>query len=112
MGGTVRWITNWLDGHIQRVVVNGSESQWTSVTSCVTQGSVLGPVLLSIFTNDTNEGFECTLCKFIDDTKLNDALDTPERWDTIQKDLDKLGKWAHGNLTRFNKAKYNLLHMG
>ncbi|KAJ7402724.1 Ig heavy chain V region C3-like protein [Pitangus sulphuratus] len=78
-GWTVGWIRNWLDGHIQRVVVNVSESQWTSVTSGVTLGSILGPVLFNIFINDTDEGIECTLSKFADASKLIGVVDNTRR---------------------------------
>ncbi|TRZ24759.1 hypothetical protein HGM15179_002313 [Zosterops borbonicus] len=49
--------------------------------------------------------------KFSDITKLSGMADTPEGWDTVQRDLHKLKKWVHKNLTRFNKAKSNM-HLG
>lgn len=37
---------------------------------------------------------ECTLSKFVGNTKLSSLVDTPERRDTIQKDLERLERWA------------------
>ena len=74
-GWTGRWIKNWLDGHIQRLTVNGLMSKRKLITSGVPQGSTVGPVLFNIFISDTGSGIECTVSTFVDDTKLSGAID-------------------------------------
>ena len=65
-------------------------SSWTPVTSCVPQGSVLGPLLFLIYINDLDNGIVSKISKFADDTKLCHSSRNPEEVLQLQEGLNKL----------------------
>jgi len=99
-------------GRVLRVTVNGSVSERGPVTSGVPRGLVLGPVLVDIFVSDMDSAIECTLSKFASNTKPCSVIGTLEGKDAIQKDLDRLERWACVNLMKFNKTKCKVRHLG
>ena len=111
-GGIKDWIEDWLSYRKQRVVLNGKESPWTDVSSGVPQGSVLGPILFTIYINDIDSDIKSKVSKFADDTKLGYACKSAEDCNIIQQDLDKIVKWSDAWQMSFNVEKCKVMHVG
>jgi len=69
-GNLLKWIHSFLTDHFQRVIINGSFSQWLLVNSGVLQGSVLGPLLFLLYVNDIQEVVKHSTIKLFADNAL------------------------------------------
>ncbi len=100
------WIKHWLSNRKQKVVINGVTSEWMPVTSGVSQGYVLGPVLFVIYINDID------LSKFADDMKIGNAVLTECDRRSIQEDLHEISDWSVKWEMPFNINKCQILQVG
>ena len=67
---------------------------WSSVTSGIPQGSVLGPVLFINYINDSPESCDCSTLLFADDTKVFQQVKSTADCEKLQADLNHLQTWA------------------
>ena len=108
-GQTLPWITNWITGCTQRVVVDGEYSDDSDVKSGVPQGTVLGPLVFILYINDISAHTSSSIRLFADDcvlyrvnTGVNDAVE-------LQEDLTQMCAWAKSWHMVFNASKCSML---
>ena len=115
VGELLQWIRGFLTQRKQRVVVNGTASSWKPVTSGVPQGSVLGPLLFTIFVSDIPDDLHNFVSLFADDTKIYAAVQNCERDShatCLQADLNTLYEWSVRMQMRFHPIKCKVMHLG
>ena len=112
-------LLHYLTKRQQYVQIGDNMSSKQLVRTAVPQGSVLGPLLFNIFSNDiihASELFNSIL--YADDTTFNSTLDchgrtTDEIESSIVNELQKIFKWVDVNRLCPNvaKSKFMLFHM-
>lgn len=110
-GKTLHWIKAFLDNRSQSVVLNGSSSDSTPVSSGVPQGSVLGPLLFLVYINDIPENINSKIRLFADDTAIYLTLDQHTQSSILQADLKTLEKWESDWDMEFNPSKCQVIHV-
>ena len=103
-GQLLAWFADYSTGRAQRVVLDGAASQWAPVTSCVLQGSLLWPLLFTIFINDLpgKTVGEMRAALYADDTKLHKNVSSVSDCLSLQTTLANVNDWSKGNNINFN----------
>ena len=94
-----------------RVVVNGVKSDWAPVLSGVPQGTVLGPLLFSLYINDISSDIESEIRIYADDCVCYREIKDEEDTTKLQRDIDRLGSWARNWGMRFQPVKCNMMQL-
>ena len=110
-GRELAWFTNYLQGRKYRVVMVEVRSEWCNLTRGVPQGSILGPLLFTLFINDLPNVVEkCTVILYADDTTIYTSDSDPKCVSTrLKEDLSRIVKWIRDNGLKMNIAKTQLM---
>ena len=93
-GTLLNWFKAFLCDRRQRVVINGTASDWAPVLSGVPQGSILGPLLFILYINDLLNNLQCNIKIFADDVAVYKSIITREDCDMLQHDLSSISLWC------------------
>ena len=116
-GGTLAWFKNYLSGRSQVVTCNNSESPPSKLTCGVPQGSVLGPLLFSLYMaplGDLIRQLDMSFHCYADDTQLYMSVDpnnTDNEVPKLEQNLEIIQTWMTANLLKLNpnKTEYMVL---
>jgi hypothetical protein len=105
----VNFIIDFLKERVQSVRVGEALSEEARVTSGVPQGSVLGPLLFSIFIQDMAYVIKSSIRLFADDSVIYRIINTREDEVIMQSDLRTVGEWVEANEMKLNVGKCKTL---
>ena len=97
---TLSWFNRYLTQRHQCVKVNNNMSGLLPITYGVPQGSILGPILFSIYINEIVDIVNCGIVLYADDTVIyhHDK-------NVLQDNLDTISRWCNANLLTINVKK-------
>ena len=96
--------------YVHQAASCNAASHWSPVTSGIPQGSILGPLLFTLFINDLPDeaahGMKVAL--YSNDTKLYWNVLSAEHCDLIQDTLSNMYVWSQRNNIRLNMSKFKI----
>ena len=103
---TLRWLGSYLTKRQQCVKVEEAISGLIPILYGVPQGSILGPILFSLYINKIANIVDCGIVLYADDTVIYH-----EDSKTIQMNLSRIAEWCNDNLLTINVKKSHWLKL-
>ena len=104
-GYLLHWMTDYLTNRNEAVICEGAKSQTKPVISGVSQGSILGPLLISMYINDLPDVTDVDTYLYADDTKIMYPIRTLNDCEVLQNSLDNIVNWSTKWGLKFNPDK-------
>ena len=100
------WFKSYLTDRGQKVVLNGITSSVSYLNAGVPQGSILGPILFTMYVNDVTSEVLCDILLYADDmTLIHCFIDKNLSDELLNRDLKAIEDWAKKWLITFNPIK-------
>jgi len=105
----LNFFSSYLNNRTQYVVVNGNKSNAGVLQHGVPQGSILGPLLFTIFINDLHLSLSdksITLSSFADDSTIDaSSKSVKEVSEKLQRGIIEISEWCQNNNMILNASK-------
>ena len=117
-GSALSFLSSYLSDRTQSVTIGSHSSPSSSVLTGVPQGSVLGPLLFTLYTTPLSyilNDFHVSFHMYADDTQLYlsfSASDTQNALECLSKALDSIHLWLSSNYLSLNPSKTEYLLIG
>ncbi len=116
-GMVLKWFRSYLEGRGYYVSIGEHKSKWTSMTCGIPQGSILAPLLFSLYMLPLSQIIrknQIAYHSYADDTQIYPAL-FPNDYrpiDSLCQCIDEINSWMCQNFLQLNKEKTEVIAFG